>query len=143
MDKNKRDTILGLVFFAGLALLITATVTLSDLSIKPGRDATVYFKNGRGLATGDAVHVLGTKAGQVTSVVLEPSQPVYKVKVLLHFEGEPNLRKDVRIEIRDANFLGGKLVEVNPGTSSEPWPAGRPIQGDDLGRWAEQRAAGS
>ena len=72
MDKSKRDTVLGLVFFCGLALLLVATATLGKFSMGHQQDEVIYFPNAGGLRKGDPVLVLGTRYGQVVDIDMDP-----------------------------------------------------------------------
>ena len=70
MDKVKRDTVLGLVFFVGLGLLLWATAELQDIGFGKRQVLTVDFDNARGLRSGEPVFVLGTLSGKVDKVAI-------------------------------------------------------------------------
>ena len=57
MDKLKRDTALGVVFFAGLGLLLWATQELSGFQFEEKQVIRAEFANARGLRTGEQVIV--------------------------------------------------------------------------------------
>jgi len=134
--KVERDTLLGLVFFGGLAGLGWATVQLTDLSLfAEPIEQTVYFENALGLATGDPVFVLGTRRGEVAKVALVPDhQP--PIEVVLRLKEEIPFTSALKIEIRDQSFLGGKQINITAqsGAPTEPLVGvGRPNILDSLG----------
>lgn len=130
MRKPKRDTVLGLVFFCGLLLLLVATATLGNFSMGERQDEVVYFPNAAGLRTGDPVLVLGTRFGQVVAIGMDLRQPSHRVKVQVQLEDKVTFYRDARFRIADANMLGGKQVEIDPGqNAAAPWPTGEPKRG--------------
>ncbi|MCA8954771.1 MAG: MCE family protein [Planctomycetes bacterium] len=116
MNKLKRDTLLGLVFFAGLALLLWATQELSGFSLSPKQLVRVTIDNARGLRLGEPVFVLGTQNGKVHTVRLDGTAvPNRRVQITLELETRVQLTDKTTIEIVDSSFLGGKKVEVELG----------------------------
>jgi len=130
MYKPKRDTVLGLVFFCGLLLLLVATATLGNFSLAPRQDEVVYFPDAGGLRTGDPVLVLGTRYGQVLDISMDLLQPSHRVKVQIQLDGKVVFYRDASFRIADANMLGGKQVEIDPGKDATTlWPASEAKRG--------------
>ncbi len=128
MQKVRQDAILGLVFFAALGLLLASTFVLSNFSFRDRPRVEVQFENAGGLMKGDSVYVLGRRAGEVVAV--EPREaPRYRIGVVLQFDEAVALRADARIEIVDANLLGGKRVEIEPGRAPTPLAPDAPLVG--------------
>ena len=69
MDRIKRDTVLGIVFFGTLGFLLWATVNLTDLSLN--NELVVYFPNGGSADVGTNVMVLGKKIGKVGAIDID------------------------------------------------------------------------
>jgi phospholipid/cholesterol/gamma-HCH transport system substrate-binding protein len=134
MRKPKRDTVLGFVFFCGLLLLLVATATLGNFSIIGERqDEVIYFPNAAGLRTGDPVLVLGTRYGQVVDIGMDLTQPTHRVKVLVQLEDKVSFYRDASFRIADANMLGGKQVEIDPGRDAIAlWPTSEPKRGTTM-----------
>lgn len=135
--RMQRDTLLGLVFFGGLAGLGWATIQLTDLSLfSEPHEQTVYFENAMGLAKGDPVFVLGTRSGEVAEVSLVPDRAA-PVKVVLRLKDKIPLSSALRIEIRDAGILGGRKVDITtragPRQTGELVGIGRPNFLESLG----------
>lgn len=128
MQKVRQDAILGVVFFAALGLLLAATFVLSNFSFRDRPRVEVHFENAGGLEKGDSVYVLGRRAGEVIDV--SPREDAkYRISVLLQFDEAVALKSDARIEIIDANLLGGKRIEIEPGRAATPVVTGAPIVG--------------
>lgn len=119
MVKIPKDTLLGLVFFAGLALLLWATLNLTRIGGTDYPPITVRFENAGQVQKGDPVFMLGKRIGVVQSMKLLPNEPRYRAEVVLEVDEPVQLSADADIAIEDATFLGGKQVSIDPGTSSE------------------------
>jgi phospholipid/cholesterol/gamma-HCH transport system substrate-binding protein len=115
MDKGKRDTLLGLVFFVALALLLWATKELSGFRLTPPQQVTIDFANARGLRAGEPVFVLGTQNGKVTDVRIRIEGAPFRVRATLELDQPVQFRDTAKITIVDASFLGGKKVNIDPG----------------------------
>jgi phospholipid/cholesterol/gamma-HCH transport system substrate-binding protein len=73
----------------------------------------VRFDNVAGLSDGDQVSVNGVKRGFVESIENEGND----VLVTLNFNGDLELREDAGFSIMMLDLMGGKKVEVSPGSS--------------------------
>lgn len=137
MERSRRDLLLGLVFFSGLALLLWATFTLSNISFERKGELTLRFPQASGLRDGDPVLVLGNRFGQVVEVAYDPVAPRPNdggvsdnpIRVRLRLDRPLGLRSNARIQIKDSSLLGGKMIEIDPGTSAEPFPGDRVFVG--------------
>ncbi len=123
-----RETGLGLLFFGTLIGLGYLILTLTDHPFKKKYELTVYFDNAAGLKEGDNVRIMGVTHGSVKKVEFLPTgrdrlegEGVRWVKAVLNTDVllEKYLKEDYKIWIRDANMLGGKAVEIDPGTSRD------------------------
>lgn len=125
MKKGMRDSVLGSVFFAGLALLLFATAYLTGLSWGERQMLTVEFENARGLRVGEPVFLLGIQLGKVTKVAvlskqIDQDKLTFVTRVELQIDSEAELKSDTVIKIVDASMLGGKRVEITPGAAGTP-----------------------
>ncbi len=117
--KVQRDTVLGIVFFAGLGLILVATAQLKDwTAFRKPYIYPVFFPSAEGLRAGDPVTVYGMRAGRVKDVELNPSQDKRdkRIVVTLELKDPIPFRENVpyEIAIEDSSFLGGKVVTVDP-----------------------------
>jgi len=77
----------------------------------------VGFKQVRGVAIGTRVRVQGVEAGEVEEVRL-PEQPGADVVLRLRLAGSfrQRIRTDATAQIVNESMVGGKVVEIDPGT---------------------------
>ncbi|MEO6593211.1 MAG: MlaD family protein [Planctomycetota bacterium] len=115
MDRIRRDTLLGIVFFGTLAFLLWATVNLTDLSLGKIPPLTVYFPDAGSAEAGTNVMVLGKKIGKVGAIDVLYDRPESPVRMTLLLKEAVPLTDKALIEVRDAGVLGGKVVYIDPG----------------------------
>jgi len=113
MDRIKRDTLLGVVFFGTLGFLLWATVNLTDLSLN--QELVVYFPQAGSVDVGTNVMVLGKKVGKVGAIDIDYAREDTPVRMALLLREEIPLKDNHIIEVRDAGVLGGKQVYIDPG----------------------------
>ncbi|KAA3608257.1 MAG: MCE family protein [Planctomycetota bacterium] len=114
-----RDFLLGLLFFGSIAFLIYSTVVLSGFSFSEKTYLDAYFPDGNGLKAGDTILVSGLAAGSVRSVDYQDSEPdAWRVKVVLEFDRPVTLRQGYRMRISESTLLGGRVVDIDPGSSA-------------------------
>jgi phospholipid/cholesterol/gamma-HCH transport system substrate-binding protein len=113
MDRIKRDTLLGVVFFGTLGFLLWATVNLTDLSLN--QELVVYFPQAGSVDVGTNVMVLGKKVGKVGAIDIDYAREDTPVRMALLLREEIPLKDGHLIEVRDSGVLGGKQVYIDPG----------------------------
>ncbi len=128
MDRIRRDTLLGLVFFGSLAFLLWATINLTDLSVDNVR-IRVAFEQAGSCEVGTNVMVLGKKIGKVGAIDVQYERPERPVQMTLLLREPIPMKADYEISVRDAGVLGGKQVYIQPGKKG----ALVPLDGDFLG----------
>jgi len=124
MDRIRRDTLLGLVFFGTLAFLLWATVNLTDLSMGSVPPLEVWFEDAGGAQAGTNVLVLGKKVGKVGEIEVFYERAKNPVRMQLLLKEAIPLHENMRIEVQDAGVLGGKQIFIDPGRGA-PWPPDR------------------
>lgn len=130
MDRIRRDTLLGIVFFGTLAFLLWATVNLTDLSLR--RDLVVWFPQAGSVDVGTNVMVLGKKIGKVSAIDIDYARAERPVKIVLRLREAVPLRQGHLIEVRDSGVLGGKQIYIDPGQGAEV-PEGAELVGGVAG----------
>lgn len=128
MERTRRDTLLGLVFFGTLGFLLWATVNLTDVSMNKVPPLLVYFADGGGADVGTNVVVLGKKVGKVGAIDMryEREKSPVQMRILLR-EAIP-LTTEALIEVREDGVLGGKAIYIDPGRG-QALPAGTELLG--------------
>lgn len=120
MNRIRRDTLLGLVFFGSLAFLLWATINLTDLAVDKER-LRVAFAQAGSCEVGTNVMVLGKKIGKVGEIELLYGNDRPIVMTLLLREKIP-MTNDYQIVIKDQGVLGGKQVYIDPGRGATSVP---------------------
>ncbi|MFN4259933.1 MAG: MlaD family protein [Gemmataceae bacterium] len=81
----------------------------------------VGFPNIQGVEVGSRVRVRGEYAGEVVRVI-RPTQPGDMMMLCLRLDGDLRdaIRQDASAQILSEGMLGGKVVEIDPGSASAP-----------------------
>ncbi len=115
MERTRRDTLLGLVFFGTLAFLLWATINLTDLALDRVPPLVVRFPDAGSAEAGTNVMVLGKKVGKVGAIDVDYDRADLPVKMTILLRETIPLTDKAVIEVRDAGVLGGKQIYIDPG----------------------------
>jgi phospholipid/cholesterol/gamma-HCH transport system substrate-binding protein len=128
MNNNKRMVTVGVFVFLGLAIFITAVLTLGGQKKTFEKKATVraVFKDVNGLQQGNNVWFSGVKVGTVKKISFTPDA---MVEVIMSIESKTMqyIRKDAKAKISSEGFIGNKIIVIFGGSS-----ASAPIAENDL-----------
>jgi phospholipid/cholesterol/gamma-HCH transport system substrate-binding protein len=117
--KNNRNTEIkvGITVLLGLIVFIwilgwtkNFTFTSSDHKVK------VKFDNVSGLEIGNDVTVNGVKKGHVQDFNVDKNSVI----VILSVNNEVQLMKDATFNLEMTDLMGGRKIDINPGSSIEP-----------------------
>ena len=128
MDRIRRDTLLGFVFFGSLAFLLWATLNLTDQAYGNAR-LLVRFAQAGSCEVGTNVMVLGKKIGKVGTIDVDYGSADLPIAMTLLLREPIPLRQDYAISIKDAGVLGGKQVYIDPGRAAA-LPADAALRGE-------------
>jgi len=84
------------------------------------------FANAGGLTRSDVASVSGVEVGRVNSITLQEDS----VLVIVHLTRPIQLQRDASASIISSELLGGKQIEIERGTASEPLAPNQIIKGD-------------
>ena len=119
MDRIRRDTLLGLVFFGTLGFLLWATVNLTDISVD-GVRLRVWFDQAGSCAVGTNVMVLGKKIGKVHAIEIDFERDQRPVLMTLMLRERIPMRDKYSILVRGEGVLGAKIIYIDPGPPGGP-----------------------
>lgn len=145
MERTRRDTLLGLVFFGTLAFLLWATINLTDLALDRVPPLVVHFPDAGSAEAGTNVMVLGKKVGKVGAIDVDYDRVDLPVKMTILLRETIPLTDKAVIEVRDAGVLGGKQIYIDPGrgarlpADAELRGASQPSAFDRIGNIADGR----
>jgi phospholipid/cholesterol/gamma-HCH transport system substrate-binding protein len=140
MNNRVSDVILGIVFFGALIGLGVATIVLSDFKFGVTRyDVEILSPDVGYLQAGDPVLLFGMPSGKVVNirrlgqpreVALPGGRPVLcsvAIDARLDVDVYTALPVDSALIIEDRGFLGGKLIRVAAGSSTQMFERGKPL----------------
>ena len=115
-DERKTEIRVGLTVLVGILVFIWILGWAKNFSIKSNEHfIKVRFTNVSGLEIGDQVTVNGMRKGYVKEMLVEPNN----VLVELSIDNDVQLKEDASFAISMLDLMGGKKIEVFPGTSSQ------------------------
>jgi phospholipid/cholesterol/gamma-HCH transport system substrate-binding protein len=127
---NVKEITVGLLFFGALVALGVLTIMLSDFDLfEKAYYSDIYFDQANELKVQDNVLIMGTRQGKVVDVEFF-EEPIWSeehvtelwVKATVRMDIPLKLKTDYSIAIRNANLLGGKVMDIRLGRSRNPLP---------------------
>lgn len=126
MRSSRREIQIGFFFLLGIVAVVTALLMLTDPGTFRGRyDITTTVPDAGGLRKGDPVQMRGVNVGRVRGFHITQGG----VTVNMEMEREYEVPADSRISMESGGLLGGMIVEVVPGRSSERVKDGAELPG--------------
>lgn len=114
--KKNAEFIVGLTVIVGLAILVFGILWGKNYRLASDQiNIAFLFQNTGGLRVNDPVTVSGVRKGQVAGIRLENGF----VHVNLKLDRDVQLYSDVKAYITAVEMMGGKKVEIVPGTSGQ------------------------
>lgn len=131
MTKEERTDIrVGITVLVGIVLLLAGIAWAKHWHIgAPEETHRAIFSNAAGLERGDPVNVNGVKIGTVQDIQLQPTDVI----VTMEFPHHIDLHSDATASIAMLELVGGKKIELRPGTASQPFPTNAIIPGSNQG----------
>jgi phospholipid/cholesterol/gamma-HCH transport system substrate-binding protein len=115
-DQRKTEIKVGITVIAGTLIFIWILGWAKNFSFTSNEKiVTVEFHNVSGLEVGDYVMVNGVREGNVEDMSVKGDD----VFVKLSIDKSANLKKDATFDVSMLDLMGGKKVDVNPGSSPE------------------------
>ncbi|MHC1736848.1 MAG: MlaD family protein [Ignavibacteriaceae bacterium] len=114
--KNQKKTELkvGITIFFAILVLFLIIAWAKNISISATRTyIDIKFDNASGLEVGDNVTVNGVRKGNVEGIKVSGQNVIVTIAI----ESETELREDAKFYIGMLDLMGGKKVEINPGSS--------------------------
>jgi phospholipid/cholesterol/gamma-HCH transport system substrate-binding protein len=142
--QNRHEFKVGVFVIMGIISIVAALFLLTDPSTFRGRYvANTLVDDAGGIRKGDPIQMKGVNVGRVHSFNLVPEG----VLIALEMEGEWEVPSDSKTRLVSSGILGGRTVEITPGTSPTMLAAGGLLAGEttaglldlppDLGKNAE------
>ncbi len=124
--RRDRELWAGVLVLVGIAAVLWVLFNLTDASALRGRyPITTVVDQAGGIRRGDPVELRGVHIGRVRGFRIGREG----VEIRLEIEGEYEIPRDSRVEVRSSGLLGGMAAEVIPGVAREPIASGASIPG--------------
>ncbi len=113
---SNREVKVGAFVLVGLVAFLVSLFSLTDVGTFRGRYyATTIVENAGGMRNGDPVQMRGVNIGRVSGFRMVPDG----VAVTMEVYNRYHIPEDSRVNVKSGGLLGGMIVDVIPGTSSE------------------------
>ncbi|MHB8580183.1 MAG: MlaD family protein [Ignavibacteriaceae bacterium] len=116
-EQRKTEIKVGVMFIAGVILFIWILGWAKNITFaSKEKSINVEFNNVSGLAVGDNVTINGVLKGHVGNISMKDNEVI----VNLILDEGVDLRKDAKFAISMTDLMGGKKIDIMPGTSPAP-----------------------
>ncbi len=116
-DTRKTEIKVGVTALIGVIVFIWIFGWAKNFSLQSDEQLIkINFKNVAGLEIGDQVTVNGLRKGFVKDMKIEPNNILVEISV----SKDVSLKEDATFAISMLDLMGGKKVEIFPGSSSNP-----------------------
>ncbi|MBM4171995.1 MAG: MCE family protein [Ignavibacteria bacterium] len=114
-DQRKTEIRVGITVLLGIILILWVFGWAKNLSVNSSRkELLVEFNSVAGLELNDPVTINGVRKGFVDEIKIQGNL----VNVLLILDGDVELKEDAKFYIMMLDLMGGKRIEVEPGSSA-------------------------
>ncbi len=117
MKRNVIETVLGAVVLLVAIVFLGFSYSSANIGDIRGYNITADFSGTGGLSIGDSVQISGVKVGNVAKIELKPDD--YRARVTMQIDNSIKLPDDSAAFISSESLLGGKYMELQPGSSEE------------------------
>lgn len=116
-DTRKTEIKVGITALIGIIVFIWIFGWAKNFSLQSNEQLVkINFKNVAGLEIGDQVTVNGLRKGFVKEMKIEPNNILVEISV----SKDVKLKEDATFAISMLDLMGGKKIEIFPGSSSNP-----------------------
>ncbi len=117
MKRNVIETVLGAVVLVVAIVFLGFSYSSANVGDIDGYEITADFTGTGGLGLGDDVQISGVKVGSISKIALKPDD--YRARVTMEINDAIKLPDDSSAFISSVSLLGGKYMELQPGSSED------------------------
>ena len=117
MKRNVIETVLGAIVLAVALVFLVFSYSTANVGSVSGYNITANFSTIGGLNIGDPVQISGVKVGSVSKVDLDPQ--TFLARVTMSIMPSVKLPDDTAALISSTSLLGGRYMELQPGSSED------------------------
>lgn len=112
-DQRKTEIKVGITVVLAILIFVWVFGWAKNLTVGSERkEISVKFSSVAGLEIGDPVTINGVRKGYVDDILIKGSEVV----TVLNLEKEVNLKTDAKFSVMMLDLMGGKKIEVYPGS---------------------------
>ncbi len=116
-DQRKTEIKVGITVIIGLIIFLWILGWAKNFSLTSNeRTIKIKFNNASGLEVGDYVSVNGVREGNVEDIQIDNNSVIVTARISNNLD----LRKDAVFGLAMTDLMGGKKIDIKPGTSPEP-----------------------
>lgn len=136
-DQRKTEIKVGITVIISVIILLWIFGWAKNITVNSGRkEVNVMFDNVAALEIGDPAAVNGVRKGYVDDIQIDGA----KVFVKINLDANVTLKEDAQFYIMMLDLMGGKKVEISPGSSSKELDYSAPQKGEFKGDIASAMA---
>ncbi|MDP2038466.1 MAG: MlaD family protein [Ignavibacteria bacterium] len=136
-DQRKTEIKVGITVVLAILIFVWVFGWAKNLTVGSERkEISVKFSSVAGLEIGDPVTINGVRRGYVDDILIKASEVV----TILNLEKEINLKTDAKFSVMMLDLMGGKKIEVYPGSASDEIDYNKLQDGEFLGDIASAMA---
>lgn len=115
-DQRKTEIKVGITVVLAILIFLWIFGWAKNLTVGSERkEVTVKFSSVAGLEIGDPVTINGVRKGYVDDILINGNLVITK----LNLEKDVTLKVDAKFSVMMLDLMGGKKIEVNPGSSDQ------------------------
>ena len=112
---GKTEFRVGLTVVISVILLVWVLAWVKNVTLfEDEKTLQISFDAVAGLESGDEVSINGVRKGYIENIVLKDD----RVLVTAKLDEDTDIREDAKFQIMMLDLMGGKKLEINPGSSS-------------------------
>lgn len=116
-EERKTEIKVGITVVAAILILLAIISWARNISLSAGRiELKISFPSAEGLERDDNVTVNGVRKGFVENIQINDKNVI----ITISLDGDVKLHKDAIFRITMLDIMGGKKIDIFPGTSNEP-----------------------
>ena len=126
MTTRSMEVSIGIALFAASIILVIGLVWLSEQTGGWNNyQLTIALPRAEGLKRGDPLNVVGIKIGKVERIMFRNA----RAEVMVYLQTDKKLPRDSQFILDSSGLLGGKLINVLPGSSQDYLVDGETVEG--------------
>ena len=115
MRYSSLEILMGAIVLITAIFFLTLGMQSIDNNQKDGYNLSLIFGSSSGLKNGDDVKISGINVGKITELDLDQND--YNAKIYIKLNSEIKIPDDSQAKITSLSLLGGKFLDIIPGSS--------------------------